>query len=68
MKNCLIHYRLRIVTIGLLILIIGLGSFLRFYHIGKLSFWLDEAFKFINSKGSIIEAIKEDSNIVCIMP
>lgn len=63
MKRYLINNRSKVVIIGLLILIVGLGSFLRFYHIGKLSFWNDEAYTFTISKGSIIEAIKSDPNM-----
>ena len=63
MKKYLINNRSTVVTISLLIFIIGLGSFLRFYHIGKLSFWLDEAYMFNNSKNGLITAIKNETNM-----
>jgi uncharacterized membrane protein len=59
----LTHNRSKVVTLILLIFIVGLGSFLRFYQIGKLSFWLDEAITFINSKGNLITAVKRDPNM-----
>lgn len=63
MKRILITYRIDVMILGLLILITGLSTFLRFYHIGKLSFWGDEIFMFNYSLGGIREAIKADPNM-----
>lgn len=66
LKKHLINDHLAVVTITFLVLTIGLGSFLRFYHIGTLSFWLDEAAEFTYSGGSLINlvtAIKNDPNM-----
>ena len=53
-------------TTGLLTLIVGLGIFLRFYQIGKLSFWLDEALTASFTSGSIsdlITSVKDEANM-----
>jgi mannosyltransferase len=66
MKRYFINNRLKVITISLLILIIGLASFLRFYQIGKLSFWQDEISTFNFSKGDlthVIKSIKQDINM-----
>jgi len=41
----------------MLIIIMGAGSLLRFYHIGQLSFWLDEADTFFISKGDLTHLV-----------
>lgn len=50
----------------ILVLITGLAAFLRFYEIGKQSFWLDEAATFSYSGGSftdLVSIIKTDPNM-----
>ena len=65
-KRYVIDNRSILMTASLLTLIVGLGIFLRFYQIGKLSFWLDEAGTALFTKGSIsnlIESVKNDANM-----
>jgi uncharacterized membrane protein len=66
MKKYIIKNRSKMVILCLLILIVGLGSFLRIYHIGKLSFWLDEVCTYFFSVGSFTHlgtVLKTDPNM-----
>lgn len=65
-KKGTFNNRPNITTAGLLILIVGLSIFLRFYEIGKLSFWLDEILTASCARGSIsnlIQTVKNDANM-----
>jgi mannosyltransferase len=55
MKKYLFNHRSNIVVTCLLILMAGSGAYLRFYHIGKLSFWGDEIVTFVYSKDSFTQ-------------
>lgn len=63
MKSYFNNNRLKVMTVGVLTIIIGLCIFLSSFQIGKLSFWLDEAYTFLNSKNSLIEALNHDPNM-----
>lgn len=53
----------KLIPFSILLLIVGLGGFLRFHQIGAQSFNYDEAFQAAVSKIGIIEAIKMDPNM-----
>ncbi len=53
----------KLIPFLILLLIVGLGGFLRFHQIGAQSFNYDEAFQAAVAKIGIIEAIKMDPNM-----
>jgi uncharacterized membrane protein len=55
--------RSRITSFILLALIIVLAALLRFYRIGALSFWLDEAYTYFVARDSLIQVIRADPNM-----
>lgn len=66
MKKALSEHRYPFIAGILLLLLSGIGLYLRLYHLGRLSFWHDEIANFNYSRGdlqSVFQAIRLDPNM-----